>query len=159
GRAEGRPPDRLGPGRLPPGVPLPGGRPRRRRPLRPEAHRQGCRVDPAHSGEGRLTPPGGPRPTLRRGPPPSPTTLHSTGVNTMKEIVCADAVEALGGLADDSVPMTLTSPPYDGIRLFGGHPWNFDKFRQIADALVRVTAPGGVVVWVVQDQIVEGSHT
>jgi len=55
--------------------------------------------------------------------------------------------------------MTLTSPPYDGIRNYGGHPWDFGKFKQIAQELYRVTMNGGVVVWVVQDQIINGGES
>lgn len=70
-----------------------------------------------------------------------------------------DAIAGLAMLPDDSIPLTVTSPPYDGLRIFGGHPWDFDVFRSIADQLWRVTAPSGVVAWVVADQILEGSYS
>jgi site-specific DNA-methyltransferase (adenine-specific) len=60
------------------------------------------------------------------------------------------------GLPDACIPLTVTSPPYDQMRAYGGHPFNFDP---IAQELFRVTMPGGVVVWIVQDQIVGGSET
>jgi len=52
--------------------------------------------------------------------------------------------------------MTLTSPPYDSIRQYGGHEFEFER---IARELYRVTMIGGVVVWIVQEQIIDGSET
>jgi site-specific DNA-methyltransferase (adenine-specific) len=60
------------------------------------------------------------------------------------------------GLPDGCIPLTVTSPPYDDLRVYGGH--HFD-YRPVADQLWRVTASGGVVVWVVRDAIVAGSET
>lgn len=74
-------------------------------------------------------------------------------------ILNTDCVAGMAALPDDSVPMTLTSPPYDRIRGYGGIDWNFDIFRPIADQLWRITMPGGVVVWVVADQIDRGGET
>lgn len=70
-----------------------------------------------------------------------------------------DCVEGMRALPDGCVPLTVTSPPYDGIRTFGGHTMGFEAFRAVARELWRITTPGGVVVWVVQDQIVKGSES
>ena len=51
---------------------------------------------------------------------------------------------------DDMVQLTVTSPPYDKLRDYKGYDF---PFEDIADELFRVTAPGGVVVWVVGDRI------
>lgn len=48
------------------------------------------------------------------------------------------------------------SPPYDDLRAY--HGYDFDC-RRIAKALFRVIKPGGVVVWVVADAVVDGSET
>lgn len=48
------------------------------------------------------------------------------------------------------VDLTVTSPPYDSLRNYRGY--NFD-FEKVAEGLYRVTAEGGVVVWVVGDRI------
>ena len=72
------------------------------------------------------------------------------------QILLADCTERLQTLPDASIPMTLTSPPYGNLRDFGGHEWSPDIFERIAEELYRVTMPGGVVVWVVGDQIVGG---
>lgn len=54
------------------------------------------------------------------------------------------------------VDLTVTSPPYDGLRAYGGKGWDFEA---ITLGLWNVTKAGGVVVWVVGDQTVEGSET
>ncbi|MDE2749707.1 MAG: site-specific DNA-methyltransferase [Chloroflexota bacterium] len=50
----------------------------------------------------------------------------------------------------DIIQLTVTSPPYDKLRDYKGYEF---PFEDIADELFRVTAPGGVVVWVVGDRI------
>ncbi len=59
-------------------------------------------------------------------------------------------------LSDGCIPLTVTSPPYDNLRDYGGHPFTFEP---IADELFRITAEGGVVVWVVQDQVKDGRES
>lgn len=65
---------------------------------------------------------------------------------------CCEVLPVLGLRAD----LILTSPPYDDLRTYGGHPFDFDL---VADALVATLAPGGVLVWVVGDATVNGSET
>jgi DNA modification methylase len=74
-------------------------------------------------------------------------------------IVCCDAVDGMRSLPSEYIPLTLTSPPFDEIRNYGGHEWSHEKFRAIADEAWRVTMPGGLVVWVVQDAIVDGGES
>lgn len=59
-------------------------------------------------------------------------------------------------VADQSVHLTVTSPPYDAMRDYKGHSWDFDGLLAQLD---RVTVPGGVVMWNVADQTVKGSET
>lgn len=59
-------------------------------------------------------------------------------------------------LPDASIDLTVTSPPYDSLRKYNGYSFNFEE---IATQLWRVTRLGGVVVWVVADQTVDGSET
>ena len=54
--------------------------------------------------------------------------------------------------------LILTSPPYDDLRKYGGYSGAFD-FDAIAAACVANLAPGGVLVWVVADQIINGGES
>ena len=68
-----------------------------------------------------------------------------------------DCVEGMRReLADNSVQLTVTSPPYDNLRKYNGYAWDF---QAVVRELFRVTKPGGVVVWVVADATVNGSET
>jgi site-specific DNA-methyltransferase (adenine-specific) len=58
----------------------------------------------------------------------------------------------------ESIPLTVTSPPYDAIRDYGSD-WNQKIFEKIAKGLWYVTTGGGVVAWNVQDQIIDGSES
>lgn len=59
-----------------------------------------------------------------------------------------------------TVDLTITSPPYDDIRTYGNKDeWYFDKFKDIARLLYEITNDGGTVVWVVGDQVKDGSET
>ena len=77
----------------------------------------------------------------------------------MDTIIQGDCKEVLRGLAANSVDLTVTSPPYDGIRDYNGFSFTLDDFRLIAAELYRVTKPGGIVVWVVGDGTVNGSES
>lgn len=56
----------------------------------------------------------------------------------------------------DPVDLTVTSPPYDGLRSYGGHSWNFET---VALGIWNATKQGGVVVWVVNDETKDGSES
>lgn len=63
-------------------------------------------------------------------------------------------------IPDNFVDLTVTSPPYDNLRRYNDTVvWNFEKFKEIAKELFRITKPGGVVVWVVGDATIKGSET
>ena len=71
-----------------------------------------------------------------------------------------DNIDVLGQIENESVNLVVTSPPYDSLRTYDNEcEWNFDKFKRIADQLYRIIVDGGVVVWVVNDQTVDGSET
>ena len=65
---------------------------------------------------------------------------------------CVDVLPAAGVKAN----LILTSPPYDNLRTYGGHGFDFDS---VADACVGALSDGGVLVWVVADATVDGSET
>lgn len=71
-------------------------------------------------------------------------------------IKCCDCVVGMHGLADNSIDLTVTSPPYDSLRTYNGFTWDFEA---TAKELYRVTKKGGVVVWIVADSTVKGSET
>lgn len=74
----------------------------------------------------------------------------------INKIICGDAKEILKKLDSNSIDLTVTSPPYDELRNYEGY--NFD-FKGIANELYRVTKKGGVIVWVIGDQTIDGSET
>ena len=59
-------------------------------------------------------------------------------------------------LEDNSIDLTVTSPPYDNLRDYNGYTFDFEG---IAKELYRLTKQGGVVVWVVGDATIKGSET
>lgn len=82
--------------------------------------------------------------------------MNRIPVEFVNKLICCNGIEGMRRLPADCIPLTVTSPPYDGLRNYGGHAFDFEG---MAWGLWRVTAPGGVVVWVVQDQIKDGSET
>ncbi len=64
-------------------------------------------------------------------------------------------------LSDESVDLTVTSPPYDNLRTYNGtlNDWTPEKWQAIIRELFRVTKQGGVVVWIVGDATINGSET
>lgn len=74
----------------------------------------------------------------------------------LDSIVCGDNVATLATFPDACIDLVVTSPPYDNLRTYGGHSWDFEG---VAQQLWRVIKPGGVVVWVVADATVNGSET
>lgn len=74
----------------------------------------------------------------------------------LNSVVLTDNVKGCELLPSESIDMVLTSPPYDDLRDYGGHSWDFEG---IAAELERVVKPGGVIVWVVGDSTKDGSET
>lgn len=70
-----------------------------------------------------------------------------------------DCRTTLAKLPPECVDLVVTSPPYDELRTYKGHEWNFEIFMEIAEGLSRVLKQGGVIVWVVNDQTINGSET
>ena len=80
----------------------------------------------------------------------------------MVNLILGDCVEQLHNMIENNikVDLTVTSPPYDSLRTYQGEiKWDFDKFKEIADLLYQITADGGTVIWVVNDQVKNGSET
>ena len=88
-------------------------------------------------------------------------------VNYLNNVVCGNAVEVLSTLPDNTFDLTVTSPPYDNLRTYNGKikdeivyedGFSF-PFVEMAKQLFRVTKKGGVLVWVVNDQVKNGGET
>lgn len=71
-------------------------------------------------------------------------------------LYCGDNVEVMSEMESESIDLVVTSPPYDNLRTYGGHTWDFEG---VAAQLKRLLKPGGVIVWVVNDATVNGSET
>ena len=67
-----------------------------------------------------------------------------------------NCLETMAKMPDNFIDLTVTSPPYDGLRTYNGYSFDFES---VAKELYRVTKEGGVVVWVVGDATVKGSET
>lgn len=65
-------------------------------------------------------------------------------------------LETMAKMPDCFIDLTVTSPPYDGLRTYNGYSF---PFEDIAKELYRVTKEGGVVVWVVNDSTKKGSES
>lgn len=66
------------------------------------------------------------------------------------------AIELMKKMKEGFIDLTVTSPPYDQLRSYEG--FYFD-FEQIVAELKRVTKEGGIVVWIVNDQVKNGSES
>ena len=65
-------------------------------------------------------------------------------------------LETMAKMPNCFIDLTVTSPPYDGLRTYNGYSF---PFEDIAKELYRVTKDGGVVVWIVGDATIKGSET
>ena len=71
-----------------------------------------------------------------------------------------DSLEVMKDIADNSIDMTLTSPPYDDLRNYENTlNWDFNIFMEVANQLYTITKNGGVVIWVVGDKTKNGSES
>lgn len=82
--------------------------------------------------------------------------LTEHGTPQLNAVHHCRAEAMLSALDTASVDLIVTSPPYDNLRTYNGFSWNFEY---IAQQSYRVLKPGGVLVWVVDDSMVDGSKT
>lgn len=75
-------------------------------------------------------------------------------LNKLHNIECVKGMREL--IPEQSIDLTITSPPYDDARGYKGFIYDF---KSIAQELWRITKSGGVVVWNVNDMTVNGSRT
>lgn len=74
----------------------------------------------------------------------------------INKIYCESCLDTMARMPDGFVDLTVTSPPYDNLRIYDGYDFDFEK---TAKELYRVTKKGGVVVWIVGDATINGSET
>ena len=74
----------------------------------------------------------------------------------LNKIYNIDCLQGLKLLEDNSVDLTVTSPPYDDLRNYKGYSFDFEN---IAKELYRVIKTGGILVWIVGDATSKGSES
>lgn len=72
------------------------------------------------------------------------------------KIYTENCQDTMARMEDGFTDLTVTSPPYDGLRTYNGYSFDFEN---VAKELYRVTKKGGVVVWVVGDATMKGSES
>lgn len=74
----------------------------------------------------------------------------------LNTIYVENCLDTLSQMADESIDMVLTSPPYDDLRAYNGYSFDFEA---IAKELARVIKPSGVIVWVIADATKNGNES
>ena len=74
----------------------------------------------------------------------------------LNRIYNEDCLIGMKKIKENSIDLTITSPPYDKLREYTGFTFNFEE---IAKEIYRITKKGGVLVWIVNDSTVKGSET
>ncbi len=72
------------------------------------------------------------------------------------KIICGDHLVVIKNIPNDVITLTVTSPPYDDLRDYKG--FSFD-YKKLMIELFRVIEEGGILVWVVGDQTINGSES
>lgn len=80
----------------------------------------------------------------------------------MIEVLCGDCREKTKDLIAKGVKvdLTITSPPYDDLRTYGNNnSFNEDVWGELIPLLYEITKDGGIVVWIVNDKIKNGTKS
>jgi DNA modification methylase len=76
------------------------------------------------------------------------------------KLINDDCLNAFLQIPQNSVDLTVTSPPYDNLRDYNNNTiWDESVWREVIRHLWLRTKPGGVVVWIVNDATINGSET
>lgn len=89
-----------------------------------------------------------------------PSPLFSDSDNRYR-LITGDCVDKLKNcVEDESIDLTVTSPPYSDMRNYKGiNGWNISRVPEFARTLLDKTKYGGVCVWIVDDKTKNGSET
>lgn len=84
----------------------------------------------------------------------------------LNKVLHGNSVDVMKSIPDNSINLTVTSPPYDTLRTYNNKITDevFDNhfsfpFVEMAKELYRITKDGGIVVWVVNDAVVDGGES
>jgi site-specific DNA-methyltransferase (adenine-specific) len=66
----------------------------------------------------------------------------------INKIYNENCLQTMARIPNETIDLTVTSPPYDNLRQYNGYSF---PFEEIAQELYRITKTGGSVVWVVGD--------
>lgn len=80
-------------------------------------------------------------------------------MSTHDQVICGACQDVMKLLDNETVDLTITSPPYDNIRDYHGYSFAETDFKTIVNELYRITKMGGVVVWVVGDAVRKRGET
>lgn len=67
----------------------------------------------------------------------------------LNTVQCIDCVEGMRKLPDNSIDLMVTSPPYDGIRVYNGFSYDL---HATGKEIFRILKDGGIATMVIQDQ-------
>lgn len=74
----------------------------------------------------------------------------------INKIYNENCLDTMKRMTDNYIDLIVTSPPYDDLRDYKGYSF---PFEEVAKELYRITKEGGVVVWIVNDSVKDGSET
>jgi len=74
----------------------------------------------------------------------------------LNKVHCCNCVTFMQQMPNYCIDLIITSPPYGAIRNYNGYVFDF---AAVAQQIYRVLKYGGVVVWVVNDQTVDGDES
>lgn len=74
----------------------------------------------------------------------------------INKIICGDSYSIMDKISDKSIDMVLTSPPYGELREYKGYTF---VFHDIANQIIRIIKDGGICVWIVGDETIDGSES
>lgn len=74
----------------------------------------------------------------------------------LNKVYLGDSSKIMVDFPAEFVDLIVTSPPYDQLRTYNGFVF---EHKTMIDAMFHVLKPGGVCVWVVNDQVLNGAKT
>lgn len=75
--------------------------------------------------------------------------IFNNSTYTINNIFCEDCIEGMKKIADNSIDLVVTSPPYDNLRKYNGYQVDLHKTGQ---EIYRILKDGGICAVVIQDQ-------